>query len=34
MVLPVMVGVGTEHRLEPRPAPIAELPAGPIFSLG
>ena len=33
-VLPVMVGVGTEYRFNPRLALIADLGAGPVFYLG
>jgi len=33
-VLPVMVGVGTEYRFNPRLALIADLAAGPVFYLG
>jgi len=33
-VLPVMLGVGTEYRINPRLAVIADLGAGPIFYLG
>ena len=33
-VLPVMLGVGTEYRFNPRLALIADLAAGPIFYLG
>ena len=33
-VLPVMVGVGTEYRLNPRLAVIADLAVGPVFYLG
>jgi hypothetical protein len=33
-VLPVMIGVGTEYRFNPRLALIADLAAGPVFYLG